>query len=408
MYNYIIDKKEIRFNGVFMNKIPQANIIDDLVFESPVYLDHNYILLTPEIPVSEFLRKNLINWDYKELQTEGSIVGKESFKSSDNTISAAYLDHDAKEKEGIKTARDFYMEILDSVDKIFLRFSRDNQLNLNSITELIKKMISMIKENHDYILRLPDLGNYNKDYLITHSVKSSLLALTIGESMKMPNFKLIELGISAMLHEIGMLKLPDNLYNFKRQLSESEKKALTTHTILGYRLLKEFPLSQDVLMGVLQHHENCDGTGYPQQLNAAKISDYAKIISVVCAYDAQISKRPHSDPRDGYHTLMEMLKGVGTIYDETALRTLVYSISIFPLGSYVVLENGSIGIVVHTDKTSPKFPVVKLIADRDRKPLKDLPVIKTRDEDGFKIQNILEESEKEKLMSSGIILPNQI
>ena len=387
-----------------MNKIPQNNIIDDMVFESPVYLDKNYILLTPEIPVSAELRKNLRNWDYGELLTEGVIVGKESLKSGENAIASAFLDHDAKEKEGITKARKFYVEILDSVEKMYFRYSRDKHLDLNHITDQIKKMITMIKENHDYILRLPDLDAYNKEYLITHSVKSALLALTIGESIRMPNFKLIELGISALLHEIGMLKLPDNLYNFERQLNDTEKKALTTHTILGYRLLREFPLSQDVLMGVLQHHERCDGSGYPQQLTVGKISDYAKIISVVCAYDAQISKRPHSNPRDGYHTLMEMLKGVGKIYDETALRTLVYSISIFPLGSHVVLENGSIGLVVHANKDSPKYPIVKLLVDQEQNPLRDQPVIATRDEDGFKILNILDNATKEKLENDGILI----
>lgn len=386
-----------------MNKIPQTNIIDGIIFESPVYLDKNYILLTPEIPVSEELKKNLIKWDYRELLTDGPIVGKESITAGDSSITSAYLDHDAKEREGIKLARNFYAQILDEVEKMYQRYAKDKHLDLNNITEQIKKMITMIKDHHDYILRLPDLDSFNKDYLITHSVKSALLALTIGESMKMPNFKLIELGISALLHEIGMLKLPDNLYNFQRQLSESEKKALTTHTILGYRLLKEFPLSQDVLMGVLQHHEKNDGTGYPQQLTVGKISDYAKIISVVCAYDAQISNRPHSQSRDGYHTLMEMLKGVGHIYDETALRTLVYSISLFPLGSYVILENGSIGVVVHANKKNPKYPTVKLLVDREQNLLRDQPVIETRNENGFKILNILDKDEKIKLEKNGII-----
>jgi HD-GYP domain-containing protein (c-di-GMP phosphodiesterase class II) len=391
-----------------MNKIPLENIIDGMVFESPVYLDKNYILLIPEIPVSEELRKNLINWDYREVLTEGAIVGKKSLTTGDNNIPTAFLDHDAKEKEGIKKSSKFYIEILDAVEKIYLRYSRDKHIDLNNITELIKKMITMIKEHHDYILRLPNLEGYKKEYLITHSVKSAILALTIGESMKMPNFKLIELGISALLHEIGMLKLPDNLYNFQRQLSDPEKKALTTHTILGYRLLKEFSLSQDILMGVLQHHEKCDGSGYPQQLTANKISDYAKIISVVCAYDAQISKRPHSDPRDGYHTLMEMLKGVGTIYDETVLKTLVFSISIFPLGSHVVLENGSIGIVVHTNKANPKYPVVKLLVDNENNPLRDQPVIETHDgDDGYIISKILSREEKSKLEQNGIIIKGQ-
>lgn len=385
-----------------MNKIPQENIIDGMVFDSPVYLDKNYILLTPEIPVSEDLKKILRKWEYTELETEGSIIGKESLTSGDHGITSAFLDHDAKEKEGKKIARQFYKEILDAVEKIYQRYSRDNQLDLNYITEYIKKMIFMIKEHHDYILRLPDLENFGKEYLITHSVKSALLALTIGERLKMPNFKLIELGISALLHEIGMLKLPDNLYNFERKLSETEKKALTTHTILGYRLLKEFPLSQDVLLGVLQHHERCDGTGYPQQLNSSNISDYAKIISVVCAYDAQISDRPHSASRDGYHTLMDMLKS-GQKYDEATLRTLLYSISLYPLGSHIVLENGSIGVVVHINKTNPQFPIVKLLVDPEKKPLSDQPVIETRDEDGFKIHNILNKAEVDQLIKNGLI-----
>ena len=85
-----------------MNKIPQENIVTGLIFESPVYLDKNYILLTPEIPVSESLKKNLVKWDYREVETEGPIVGKESLATGDHTLTAAFLDHDAKEKEGIK------------------------------------------------------------------------------------------------------------------------------------------------------------------------------------------------------------------------------------------------------------------------------------------------------------------
>lgn len=386
-----------------MNKIPQTNIIEGMVFESPVYLDKNYILLTPEIPVSTELRKNLVKWDYRELLTDGATVGKEAIAAGDHKVAAAYLDHDAKEKEGIKNARKFYAEVLDAVEKVYQRYSRDKHLDLNNITELIKQMIGMIKDSHDYILRLPDLDVFNKEYLITHSVKSALLALTIGESLRMPNFKLIELGISALLHEIGMLKLPDNLYNFKRQLSDVEKKALTTHTILGYRLLKEFPLSMDILQGVLQHHERCDGSGYPQQLTADKITDYAKIISVVCAYDAQISDRPHSSSRDGYHSMTEMLKGRGTLFDETALRTLLFSISLFPLGSHVVLENGSIGVVVHTNKSNPKYPHVKLLVDAEKNPLIDQPIIETHDENGYKIQNILNKEERDELEKDGLI-----
>ena len=386
-----------------MNKIPQKNIIDGIVFESPVYLDKDYILLTSEIPVSEELKKNLIEWDYRELLTDGSIVGKESLTTGENIVTSAYLDHDAKEKEGLRKARKFYIGLLDFTEKMYNRYSNSKHLDLNQITEQIKKIITMIRENRDYILRLPDLEGSNKDYLITHSVKSALLALTIGESLRMPNHKLIELGISALLHEIGMLKLPVNLYKFERSLNEAEKKALTTHTILGYRLLKDFSLSMDILLGVLHHHEKCDGTGYPQNLDAGKISDYGKIISVVCAYDAQISKRPHRDPLDGYQTIMNMLKEIGKVYDETILRTLIYSISIFPLGSHVVLENGSVGVVVHTNKENPKYPIVKLLIDKEQNPLRDQPVIETRDEDGFKIFKILDKNDKAKLERDGLI-----
>ncbi len=386
-----------------MNKIPQKNIIDGIVFDSPVYLDKNYILLTPEIPVSLELKQSLIKWDYQELLIEGSIEGKESLSSGDNPLASAYLDHDAKEKEGLRKAKDFYNDILDFTEKMYTRYAKDKYLDMNKITDQIKKVISMIRENRDYILRLPDLGDSNKEYLITHSVKSALLALAIGESLKLPNHKLIELGISALLHEIGMLKLPANLYNVDRKLNPTEKSALTTHTILGYRLLKDFSLPLDILLGVLQHHEKCDGSGYPQKLDSSKISYYAKIISVVCAYDAQISRRPHRDPLDGYQTIMNMLKGIGTLYDETVLRTLVYSISIFPLGSYVVLENGSIGIVVHTNKKNPKFPIVKLLIDQNETVLRDQPVIETHEEDGFTILRVLEKDERKKMEDEGLI-----
>jgi HD-GYP domain-containing protein (c-di-GMP phosphodiesterase class II) len=211
------------------------------------------------------------------------------------------------------------------------------------------------------MLRIADMQAQEKTYIVAHSVKTTILCSAVGIQLKLPPHKLIELGVAALLHEIGMIRLPPQLYMTDKLLSPKEKRAITAHTVLGFKILKSFSFPMPVCLAVLEHHEHPDGTGYPQGLTEERISLPAKIISVCGSYAALVSKRPYRSGREGHSVLLELLMGRGKQYDETVLKALVFCLSLYPVGSYVALASGAKGIVVETNLDNPKAPVVKVL-----------------------------------------------
>ena len=107
-----------------------------------------------------------------------------------------------------------------------------------------------------------------------------------------------------------------------------------------------------------------NGEGYPRNLTGDKISLYARIIMVACSYDAVTSPRPYKEAKDGYAGMVDILRNDGKQYDETIIRALVYSLSIFPIGSRVLLTNGKPALVIDINPDNPRYPVVQLLGVR--------------------------------------------
>jgi HD-GYP domain-containing protein (c-di-GMP phosphodiesterase class II) len=207
------------------------------------------------------------------------------------------------------------------------------------------------------------LPSPNDNYLASHAVKSTIIAIIIGSYLKLPSHRLIELGVAAALHEVGMIKLPPQIYLSKRALQPQERKAILTHPVLSYNLLKSFDFPVTITVAALEHHERENASGYPQRLTGDKISLYAKIIAVACSYEALSSQRPHKEAKDGYTSMLELLKNDGKQYDETVVRALVYSISIYPIGLYVLLSSGRKGQVVDVNPENPRYPIVQVFGE---------------------------------------------
>ncbi len=320
------------------------------------------------MPFTKELATSLEKWSFNSVFSEGephieyttASTGAAAAESSGIKSLATQPDSDKLEK-----AETFYSNLLYFIEDMFIRATVSNELDFKIISEKIKDIIEYVKEDRRYLMRV--LKNIepapDKNYLATHSVRSTIIAIIIGTYLKLPNHRLLELGIAAIVHEAGMLKLPSQLYLSNRALNPQERKAILTHPILGYTLLKslDFPLA--VCLAALEHHERVNGTGYPRQLAGEKISLYSKIIAVACSYEALSSKRPHKEAKDGYTGMLELLKNEGKQYDDTVVRALVLSLSIYPIGLYVLLSNGKKGQVIDVNPENPKFPIVEIFGD---------------------------------------------
>jgi len=342
--------------------IPSGNF-----FSEPVYLEKQFILAAPEMPFTREMINALEEWGYHEVYSAGEPMENYAAQKTSSAESGVLL-ADAStlgDSDKIIRAEKFYASFLKYVENIFTQVAIKNELDFKSVAEKIKAACDVIREDRRFLLRVQknNLSTPSENYLASHSMKSTIIAIIIGNYLKLPSHRLIDLGVAALLHEIGMLKLPPQVYLSRRPLQPHEHKAILTHPLLGFNMLKSFDFPLTVTLAALEHHERENGSGYPRKLSGDRISLYAKIIAVACSYEALSAQRPHKEAKDGYTGMLELLKNEGKQYDDTVVRALVYSISIYPIGLYVLLSSGRKGQVVDANPEKPRFPIVQVFGE---------------------------------------------
>ena len=369
-----------------MSTVKLENLKSDLSFNGDLQLDKNFILLPAKAVVSDDLIKVLTDWNFTEFQCSEEVPDFSSTKEKKQDSKAASESKVSTVKDSVKQAlakaktsewisterskmnsvQTVYNEYMNYINSVYTHYATHKKIDFQELSDTVKDLCVFIKDNKRYVLRItPSAEARSKNFLVIHSMRSTVLAITVGLELHMALSKLIELGISCILHEIGMLRLPPQLYMTDRPLTAAEKAQIMTHPHTGFNILKdlEFPLS--ILLGVLEHHEKENGLGYPRHLPGNKITTYAKIISVACSFEAITAPREYKSERTTFDAMVEMLKNPNGQYDSTVIKALLYSLSLYPIGAYVCLQNGKIGIVTDVSPNNPKNPIVQLANERN-------------------------------------------
>ena len=289
-----------------------------------------------------------------------------------------------------------YDEYTNYVEEIFTHYATHKEIDQEEVSDLVKDLCGFIRDNRRYILRINNnIEASGKNFLVIHTIRTTVLALAISMQMHMPISKMIELGVSCIVHEIGMLRLPPQIYMTDKNLTPGERIQIYKHPIFGYTIVKDLNFPLNIQLGVLEHHEKENGTGYPRRILGDKISSIAKIISVACSYEAITSSRNYRAERSNFDAILELLQNQNHPYDDNVIKALLYTVSLYPIGSYVFLSNRKPGIVIDTNPDNPKMPVVQMLTEKDKdgNPL----VIQTATSD-IKILRIMSKREQEDLL----------
>jgi HD-GYP domain-containing protein (c-di-GMP phosphodiesterase class II) len=333
-----------------------ATIKPGIFFSKPVYLDNGFLLLTPEMQLSEKTFEALALWGYTQIFSDGE--PRNSYIPEDGPITTTLVSNDIKE---LNKAEEFLNDFQKYIEELFTEAALSNMLEPDTVIKKVQEVLDFIRDKRIFVLRiLMDFKQGSQNYLVCHTVKSTVIALVIGLYLKLPTHQLIELGIAAVVHEIGMIKIPPQVYMSKHPLMQQEKKAIFTHPLLGSDFLKSSGFSVRVCTAVLEHHERENGSGYPQRKTGDRIGLYAKIIAIACSYDALTADRPHKEFKDGFMSMLDLLKNENKRYDERVIRALVCSLSLYPIGSYVLLSNNKTGQVIDVKPETPRYPIVQL------------------------------------------------
>ena len=231
----------------------------------------------------------------------------------------------------------------------------------------ISKCASMVKSN-PFLLKYIKYSTAD-NYLYAHTANTTLLSLAIGIAMNLKEKELLILGLSALLHDIGMTNFI-SLARKERKLNSAEIGAIQKHSLLSVKKLDkiiDFKYSdkEKIKKIIFQIHERHDGTGYPDGVKSNKTDILASMISATDSYEAMTHIRPWRERISCHSVIKEFIENGPTGFNPLVLKKLIEVLSVFPPGSIVELSNGTIAQILKTNKGSLLRPMVKTILDEN-------------------------------------------
>lgn len=234
------------------------------------------------------------------------------------------------------------------------------ECNIDESLEVAKCIVDQIINSKTISLDLVDLRTFD-DYTYRHSVNVAVLCTVIGMGMSLKHKDLIDLCAAAIFHDLGKLQIPSEILNKPERLTKEEYEIMKQHPVLSYNLIKgRWDISARTKAGVLYHHENEDGTGYPSGLLSHQILLFAKIIHVADVYDALTAKRPYKKPYALSEAAEYLMAGYGAMFDKTVIDAFLKFVPIYPKGMEVKLSDGRRGIVIENTRHTLR-PIVRLM-----------------------------------------------
>jgi len=264
--------------------------------------------------------------------------------------------------------------------------------------KVVNDIIDQLLDNPSLMVNLVDIRSID-DYLFGHSVNVCVLSLVTGVSLGYDKTKLMNLGMGALMHDMGKTLVPPHILNKPGSLTESEFNVVKRHSEYGYTILasNEAYVRKLYALIALQHHERYNGEGYPKGLQGGSIHVFSQIVGIADVYDAMTADRVY---RKAYppNEVFEMLAGSGDfLFDYKLVLAFLSNIAAYPAGSIIKLSSNEIAVVVETPKGYPLYPRVKVLYDSTGNKLQEPLDIDLSLQNNLTVIKVLDHSEIEEL-----------
>lgn len=340
-----------------MRFVPADGLVEGMVIGKSLYdKNHNLLLSRSSVVHSAYIER------IKQLGYQGVYIDDDI--SSDIIIKD--IINDEIRMKMIQTVKDVCIHSnLDVNAKKSQKEIIEKKLDLTK--QLIGNIVEELLLNKDTMVNLIDLKFFD-DYTYFHSVNVAVLSIVIGVGIGLSKEELYNLGLGAILHDMGKIFIDKDVINKPSKLTPSEYEEVKKHSEFGYKYLKEtYQIPTASYVGVLHHHEKYDGTGYPSNVAKDSISLIGRIIGIADVYDALISNRPYRAALLPSEAMEYIMANGGLMFDVNITKVFARKVAPFPVGTYVKLSNGYVGIVSENFEEACMRPNVKLILDPDGK-----------------------------------------
>lgn len=320
-------------------KIKVLDLKEGMILKNPVFSD-NKILMEKGQEITSKSIERLENYKIGEVEI---LDGKEQELNKIQT----------EEKVIKEEFEKVYQETRVKAKEVFTKALNGN-VDIKAVDTMIIDTIANLEKSKDIFLTLLSMRG-EENYLYDHSIKSTIIALSIGKKLGYDKDQLRLLGKAALLHDVGMFSIDNEIINKKDKLNDKEMQIIRKHTLDGENLLKNE--EEIVQLAAKFHHERIDGEGYPNRVKGEELPEIVRIISIADIYTALISSREYRDAKDPQEVIAYLMQMSSKQVDTNIVKKLLENMSLFSIGAQVKLSNGKIAKVVKATD-NPFRPIV--------------------------------------------------
>lgn len=313
------------------------------------------------------LADNLYGRTGAVLLTKGTVLNDKYLNSIFRLqYNGVYIDDDFSKDIDIINVIDenLRMQAVRGIKNIFIN-TKENQKgisqNIDDLEDVISSIVDEILGNQNLVVNMVDIKVFD-DYTYYHSVNVAVLSIVLGVALQLTRKELHDLCMGALLHDIGKVFIQKDILTKSGNLSDDEITEVRQHPLAGCEYItKSFRLPHTVTTAIMDHHEKCDGSGYPEGRSSRNISLFGKIIALADVYDALTSDRPYRKAMLPSEAVELIMGSVGTHFEPYLVNTFLRKIAPYPIGTLVELSNGYTGIVLENHEDFCLRPIVKVL-----------------------------------------------
>jgi HD-GYP domain-containing protein (c-di-GMP phosphodiesterase class II) len=231
------------------------------------------------------------------------------------------------------------------------------------LQRLVNTLLNSLFLDPAAVLGLTAIKSHD-DYTLNHSINVCILSLSLGAALGLDQESLHSLGLSALLYDLGKVRIPEDILNKESPLTADEWQVIKSHAAEGADLLKRIQLVDQMPMIVAyEHHQRHDLQGYPEPRGQTEQHLFSKVVALCDAYDAMTTSRPFRREIRPDKALAVLMQGRGKAYDPSLTKTFVAMLGIYPMGAVVRMDDGSTAIVYRVNRDDLLRPRVKVLVD---------------------------------------------
>ncbi len=276
---------------------------------------------------------------------------------------------DLRDDEARRMAKRAYAQTVAVAREVMGGLRMGKGVSLRPVKRAVQSIVDQVLTNETSIVGLTTLRDYD-EYTFTHSVNVCIFSVALGKKLGLNKHQLYELGLGALLHDVGKVRMPLDLINKSGPLTHEEFEVLKEHPAEGLlsmfdmRGLAELPLR--AMLMAYEHHMKIDQTGYPVSARPRDPSLFGRIVAVADGFDAATTKRSYqAQPWPPDRVLKEMRDNTARGFDPLLVKAFISMTGIYPVGSAVILDTFELAVVTARNPRPEALhqPIVQVIYD---------------------------------------------